>query len=101
MFVVNDKTKILPGTPGYSNWLENKMPAIGKKSDDMMHCAVHGYDVAFDPKDKAQRQHHCYCQSCQKPVHFFCCMKNGPLDKDNELNMYCSNTCKSIGQYDD
>ena len=99
MFVVNDKTKILPGTPGYSNWLENKMPAIGKKSDDMMHCAVHGCYVAFNPNDKAQQQHHYYRQSCQKPIHSRCCMKNGLLDKDNELNMYYSRSSKSIGQY--
>ena len=100
IFVVNNKIRILPGMPGYSNWLEKKVPAIEKNKDDVMHCAVYDCDVAFDPKDKAQRQHHCYRQCRQKLIHSLCRMKNGLSDNDNELNMYCSRTCKSIEQYD-
>ena len=86
----------MPWTPGYEDWLNSKMPA---REAGTKHCAVRGCKRILEEGAKAN-QHHCYCVSCKKPIHLLCCMENGLCDDDNELNMYCSLTCKNIGKYD-
>jgi hypothetical protein len=41
--------------------------------------------------------HPCFRQGCPCYVHNFCARMNDLLDDDNELNMYCSESCKEQG----
>jgi hypothetical protein len=41
--------------------------------------------------------HRCFKQGCPYYVHNMCAQDHFLLDKDNELNMYCSESCKEQG----
>jgi hypothetical protein len=57
------------------------------------HCCVSGCSFP-----QMELNHHCYAINCRKEVHNMCCGSQQLYDDDNELNMYCSPTCKSRGR---
>jgi hypothetical protein len=57
------------------------------------HCCVAGCSFP-----QMELNHHCYATNCRKEVHNLCCGSQQLYDDDNELNMYCSATCKSRGR---
>jgi hypothetical protein len=55
-------------------------------------CAIQGcVNVTLD------HDHRCFKQGCPYFVHNFCAQDHHLLDNDNELNMYCSESCKGQG----
>jgi hypothetical protein len=56
------------------------------------YCAIRGCGFAGVDHD-----HPCFRQGCPCYVHNLCAQNHKLLDDDNELNMYCSSTCKEQG----